>query len=267
MNHEGSETLHRELALACSLALAAGQSILRRREGDLQVGRKANDEVVTAADRDSDRLIRDGLAAAFPADALFSEETADSADRLAARRVWIIDPLDGTSDFVASGDEFSVSIGLAIDGQAALGVVYNPTRRELFAGGPGLGLTCNGIPAHVSRATDVAGARLSLSRKELAALAGLIACRELVPITSMAYKLARVAAGLEDGVLSRKRRKEWGSCAGAALVVAGGGRVSLLDGTALRFNRAESLQPLGMAASAPALHPLLLALLHPPRVA
>ena len=110
---------------------------------------------------------------------------------------------------------------------------------------------------------DIASARISVSRKEAAELAGCLACGELVPITSMAYKLARVAAGLEDGVLSKKRRKEWGSSAGAALVLAAGGRISLLDGTELRFNRAERLQALGMVAAGSALHALLLPALRP----
>jgi fructose-1,6-bisphosphatase/inositol monophosphatase family enzyme len=257
------DSLQRELTVAGEIAVEAGRRILRYLDGAVDVGHKARGEVVTPADRESDRLIRHGLAAAFPADAIFSEETADSPARLANTRVWIVDPLDGTSNFIARGDEFSVSIGLAVAGKPAVGVVYNPTRGELFAGGAGLGVTLNGVAARVSDAGEIASARLSVSRKELAALNGLLPCRELVPITSMAYKLARVAAGMEDGVLSKKRRKEWGSCAGAALVLAAGGRVSLLDAAEIRFNRAEPLQALGMVAAGPALHALLLAALRP----
>ncbi len=256
-------TFKRELAVASELAVAAGQRILTYLDGEIEVGRKARDEVVTPADRDSDRLIRDGLAAAFPSDALFSEETVDSASRLAQRRVWIVDPLDGTSNFIARGNEFCVSIGLAVDGRPALGVIYNPMRRELYAGAADAGMTMNGTAAHVSRACDIDTARMSISPKEASQLTGLLPCGELVAISSMAYKLARVAAGLDDAVLSRKPRKEWGTCAGTALVLAAGGRVSLLDGTQLRFNRAERLQPLGMVAAGPALHALLLAALRP----
>ena len=257
------DSLQHELTVASELAVEAGRRILRYLEGALEVGHKARGEVVTPADRESDRLIRHGLAAAFPADAIFSEETADSPERLANSRVWIVDPLDGTSNFIARGDEFSVSIGLALDGKPAVGVVYNPTRGELFAGATGLGVTLNGVDARVSDAGEIASARFSVSRKEVAALSGLLPCRELAPISSMAYKLARVAAGMEDGVLSKKRRKEWGSCAGAALVQAAGGRVTLLDGAEIRFNRAEPLQALGMVAAGPALHALLLAALRP----
>jgi fructose-1,6-bisphosphatase/inositol monophosphatase family enzyme len=263
MNDSSPTAWKRELAVASELALAAGQRILTYLDGEIEVGRKARDEVVTPADRDSDRLIREGLAAAFPSDALFSEETADSANRLAHCRVWIVDPLDGTSNFIARGNEFCVSIGLAVDGRPALGVIYNPTRRELYAGAPGAGMTLNGIAAHVSSAREIAAARISISPKEASQLTGLLPCGELVTISSMAYKLARVAAGLDDAVLSKKPRKEWGTCAGTALVLAAGGRVSLLDGRPLRFNRAERLQPLGMVAAGPALHPLLLTAPHP----
>jgi len=263
MDRDRSDLLQRELTVASELAIEAGARILRYLDGALEVGHKERGEVVTPADRESDRLIRHGLAAAFPADAIFSEETADSPDRLANPRVWIVDPLDGTSNFIARGDEFSVSIGLALEGKPVVGVIYNPTRRELYAGRVGLGMTVNALAAKVSIAGDIASARLSVSRKEVAELRGLLPCGELVPISSMAYKMARVAAGMEDGVMSKKRRKEWGSCAGAALVQAAGGKVSLLDGAEIRFNRAERLQALGMVAAGPALHSLLLAALRP----
>jgi fructose-1,6-bisphosphatase/inositol monophosphatase family enzyme len=241
----------------------AGRRILRYLDSTLEVNHKERGEVVTPADRESDRLIRHGLAAAFPADAIFSEETADSPDRLANARVWIVDPLDGTSNFIARGDEFSVSIGLALAGKPTVGAVYNPTRGELFAGAAGVGVTVNGVAARAGGADEIASARLSVSRKEALALSGVLPCRELMQISSMAYKLARVAAGMEDGVLSKKRRKEWGTCAGTALVLAGGGRASLLDGAEICFNRVEPLQALGMVAAGPALHSRLLVALRP----
>ena len=263
MADAGTDLLQQELTVASGLAVEAGRRILQYLDSTLEVNHKDRGEVVTPADRESDRLIRHGLAAAFPGDAIFSEETADSPARLAYARVWIVDPLDGTSNFIARGDEFSVSIGLALAGKPEVGVVYNPARGELFAGAAGLGVTLNGVAATVSDAGEIASARLSVSRKEAAALSGLLPCGELVQISSMAYKLARVAAGMEDGVLSKKRRKEWGTCAGTALVLAGGGRASLLDGAEIRFNRAEPLQALGMVAAGPALHCLMLAALEP----
>ena len=261
MSSPASEDLQRELLVARALALQAGALLLRHLAAPITPLQKEGGELVTAADRESDAVIRAGLAAAFPDDALFSEESADSPERLRSRRVWIVDPLDGTSNFVAQGDEFCVSIGLAVDGAARLGVIYNPRRGELYAGGAGLGVTINDAPAHASTHAEPGTARVSVSRKELARLEPLMRCGELVAITSMAYKLARVAAGLEDAAVSAKRRKEWGSCGGAALVAAAGGRVSLLDGEPLRFNKVERLQPTGFVAAGAALHPPLLAAL------
>jgi len=121
----------------------------------------------------------------------------------------------------------------------------------------------NALAAKVSIAGDIASARLSVSRKEVAELRGLLPRGKPAPISSMAHKMARVAAGMEERVMSKKRRNQWGSCAGAALVQAAGGKVSLLDGAEIRFNLAERVQALGMVAAGPALHALLLAALRP----
>lgn len=255
-------TLKHELVAAARLALEAGTALRRHGAGLVEVRYKAHDEPVTPADLEADAIIRAGLERAFPEDAVFSEETADSPARLSKRRVWIVDPLDSTSNFTQHGDEYSVSIGLAVDGRAALGVVYNPARSEIFAGCEGADVTLNGAPARVSDVSDLQQARLTVSRKEwgrgLGALGGPLT---ITPLASMAYKLARVATGLDDGVFSAAPRKEWGTCAGVALVLAAGGCATLLDGREIRFNRPELRQPLGMVASGPRLHRRLLAAL------
>ncbi|MBI5407404.1 MAG: 3'(2'),5'-bisphosphate nucleotidase CysQ [Nitrospirae bacterium] len=256
---EKADRLQGELKVAERLAREAGALILSYLSGPLEVGHKEHDEVVTPADREANNLILTGLKNAFPDDAIYSEEIADSPKRLSHSRVWIVDPLDGTSNFIDLGDEFSVSIGLSVEGRAVLGVVYNPRRDELFAGGLGLGVSLNGATVKVNDAEDLSGARLLVSRKEWRrGLTQIIPSPPLIPVASMAYKLARVAAGLEDGVFSKKPRKEWGICAGAALVLAAGGKATLLNGEEIRFNRAELKQPLGFVAAGPKLHPLLL---------
>jgi myo-inositol-1(or 4)-monophosphatase len=240
------------------LALEAGAVLRRHRTGPLEVRRKASGEVVTAADLEADACIRAGLAAAFPADAVFSEEAEDTPARLASDRVWIVDPLDSTSNFTEGGDEYSVSIGLSVAGLARLGVVYGPARQELFAGCRGAGVTLNGAPVRVSAAADLAQARLTVSRREWRwGLDRLAATLPIRPMASIAHKLARVAAGLDDGMFSALPRKQWDTCAGVALVLAGGGRASLLDGHAIDFNRPALRQPLGLLAAGPRLHPLL----------
>jgi myo-inositol-1(or 4)-monophosphatase len=255
----GSLALERELQVAVGLALEAGVVLLRHRAGPLDVRRKARGEVVTAADLEADAAIRAGLAAAFPADAVFSEEAEDMPARLGSERVWVVDPLDSTSNFAERGDEYSVSIGLSVGGQARLGVIYGPARRELFAGYQGAGVTLNGAPARVSDASDLAHARLIVSRREWRwGLHRLTATLPIRPMASIAYKLARVAAGLDDGMFSALPRKQWDTCAGVALVLAAGGQASLLDGQEITFNRPALRYPLGLLASGPRLHALLL---------
>lgn len=251
----GTAPLQRELAVAVRLAREAGAVLARhRRDGTLAVSEKAGGEIVTAADREADALLRAGLAAEFPGDAIYSEEADDSPERLAQRRVWIVDPVDATSDYAQGGDEHCVSVGLAVDGRAVLGVVYNPARDELFAGAEGLGVTLNGAPVRASPAARLAEARLEVSRKEWRrGLESRAAALPVRPVASMAYKLARVAGGLSDGALSFKRRKEWGSCAGVALVREAGGCATLLDGGEVRFNRPSEERPLGLLASGPRL--------------
>jgi len=252
--------LARELEVAANLARKAGEVLRRHHGAPLDVARKSGDEPVTRADLESNLVIVDGLRRAFPDDAIFSEESPDTGERLGRRRVWIVDPLDATSNYLDGGDEAVVSIGLAVDGRAVLGAVYNPFRDELIAGAEGVGVTLNGLPVRVSACDDLTRARLHVSRKEWGrGLAERIPeSLPVEPVASMAYKLARVAAGLADGAFSLKPRKEWGTCAGTALVRAAGGRATLLDGSEPGFNRAEPRQPMGMAAAGPALHPALL---------
>jgi myo-inositol-1(or 4)-monophosphatase len=179
---------------------------------------------------------------------------------LSHRRLWIIDPLDGTSNFLAKGDEYCVSIGLSVEGRAVLGVVYNPAHDQLFAGYARNGVMHNGLRVRMSEASKLDGARICVSRKEWQA--GLRGINNLWPVSrvaSMAYKLARVACGLDDATFSLKRRKEWGICAGVALIEAAGGCATLLDGSEIRFNRPLPKQPSGIIAAGPKLHRALLA--------
>ena len=254
-----ARSLDPELAVARDLARAAGAALQRHRASPLEVGYKARGEIVTAADLESDRIIRDGLAIAFPGDGVYSEETTDNPRRLSMSRVWIVDPLDSTSNYAAGGDEYCVSIGLAVNGYPVLGAVYSPARDEMIAGAQALGVTLNDRPVRVSRAHDLAAARLTVSRKEWQrGLADVCGGLSITPRASLAAKLARVAAGLDDGVFSTIPRKEWGTCAGVALVLAAGGQATLLDGSPIRFNRPELKQAMGMLAAGPELHGALL---------
>ena len=251
--------LEAELAVATRLALEAGALLMERRASGLEITYKGIDDPVTQADLEADALIRTGLHKAFPTDGLLSEEREDDLERLKFERVWIVDPIDGTSSYAALRENFAVSIGLAVRGVALLGVVYNPAKNELIAGASGLGVTLNGVPVTVTQTSSVADARLLVSSSEWRAGLNALETRlPIQPISSIAYKLGLVAAGLADGTFTANARFEWDVCAGVALVVAAGGVASLRDGSTIVFNSPNPRLRWGILAAGSALYAPLL---------
>src|SRR3990172_8546849 len=116
----------RELEVALAAAREAGEILRRHYEGGTQRWEKSKDNPVTAADLESEHAIRQRLAAAFPGDALLSEETVSDPGRVRKRRAWIVDPMDGTKEFTQKVPEFGVSIALAEAGEPVVGVILNP---------------------------------------------------------------------------------------------------------------------------------------------
>jgi myo-inositol-1(or 4)-monophosphatase len=230
--------LDHEVEIARRLAVEAGAVLRARQSGPIEIRHKERGEIVTSADLASNEVICHGLATAFPGDTICSEENPPVTTLSSNVRVWIVDPLDSTSNYVQHGDEYSLSIGLAINGEAVLGVVYNPSRDELFSGYSGHVVFCNDVPVVCTGSgAEEHQPRLLVSRKEwkrgVSALSGSMLVQ---PMASMAYKLARVASGKEEAVFSLKTRKPWGTCAGTALVLAAGGRVTSLDAEPLAFD-------------------------------
>jgi myo-inositol-1(or 4)-monophosphatase len=202
---------------------------------------KAPDNPVTDADLAADALLREALPALLPEAGWLSEETVDSPERLARRYAWVVDPLDGTKEFVLGIPEFSVSVALVEEGEPVLAVILNPASGELFAGRRGGGVTLNGRVVTTSERLQLAGSRVDASRSEMnrgefEPFAGLV---KLTVVGSIAYKLARVAAGLSDATWSRGPKNEWDICAGALLVNEAGGRCAGLDDAPFRFNQAR----------------------------
>src|ERR1700687_2323760 len=159
--------LARELEHARSAALEAGE-ILRRhfRDRGYEVGSKGRDNPVTSADLEADAALREHLSRAFPEYGWLSEETADNAARLSRRRVWIVDPLDGTKEFIKGIPEFVVAIALAEHGVPVMGVSYNPIKHELFCGVRGAGCYLDGKAVTVSQTRTLDHATILASRSE-----------------------------------------------------------------------------------------------------
>ena len=253
----------RELPAAKKAARAAG-AILQRyyRKGGYQIGSKGRDNPVTQADLEADRVLRETLTAAFPEYGWLSEETVDNSDRLSRRRVWIVDPLDGTKEFINGIPEFCVAIALIEDGAPVLGVTFNPIKREMFWAARGTGCHLNTRRVRVTRARKLERATVLASRSETArgewnAFDGHLVA---APTGSVAYKLAMVAAGLGDATFTRSPKNEWDIASGAALVAEAGGIITDIDGEPLRFNKRVVLLQ-GLIADNGLLHDTLLKLI------
>ena len=261
----------RELVVAREAAQAAGAIVRDFYERGVEVGYKdtARDNPVTEADTQADACIQRIVRGAFPQDGWLSEETKDSQARLACRRAWIVDPLDGTKEFVQHIPELCVCIALVQDGAPVVGVSFNPITDELFAAAVGQGLTVNGVAARTTTTADLARARILASRSEdKRGEWDQFKSRMCVELTgSVAFKLALIAAGRGDGTFSLTPKHEWDICAGAALIEAGGGRITDCYGQPLRFNQEKPLLPGIIATNAPLFEPIraMLAALKPSR--
>jgi myo-inositol-1(or 4)-monophosphatase len=254
----------KELAVAIEAARAAGAALRRWFDGGYTVRHKdrGHDDPVTDADTEANSIIRAHIDRAFPQDGWLSEETRDSPARLAKSRVWIVDPMDGTREFVRRIPEFAVSIALADAGDPVLGVVYNPIHDELIAGTRGQGITLNGVPARVTDQDELNRALVLASSSEFDAgewneFRGEL---QFTVVGSVAYKLGLLAAGQCDATFSLRPKNEWDVCAGHALVYEAGGRMTDRFGAPLRFNRPEPAFP-GTLASNGLLHAQILTLL------
>ncbi len=252
----------RERELAERAAREAGAIVRRWYERGVGVAEKAPDNPVTRADLEANACIRALLAATFPDDGWLSEETADSTERLRKRRVWVVDPLDGTKEFIQHIPEFCICIALVEDGRPVVAVEYNPAADRLYAAVRGQGTTVNGAPAQVSRTARVPDALVLASRSEdqRGEWDVFKGCVRVKLTGSVAYKLAELATGAADATFTLTPKSEWDLCAGSLLVEEAGGRVTDLEGAALRFNQAKTLRP-GMIASNGVLHAGLLALI------
>lgn len=253
------------------ITIAAGARIQEIRAEPMRTDLKDDDSPVTRADREADTLLRRRLTSLCPAGWL-SEETADAPDRLRERRVWVVDPLDGTKEFIQGIPEYAVAVALVEDGEPVLAVVHNPVSGEVFWGARGLGArkgvlrsanqwsekavtVCEGnvilasrselargefdpfMPREHEAGSREHGAGKREQRNLLTAHSSRLTDWEVVGRGSIAYKLAGVAAGDGSVTFSRGPKHEWDVCAGALLVEEAGGKATDLFGEPLRFNQ------------------------------
>ena len=220
----------------------AGQAIFQMAADGFETAYKANKDPVTTADLEADSIIRKGLTKDFPGTGWLSEETRDDYSRLEKKLVWVVDPIDGTKEFVTGIPEYAVSVALVEDGLPILAAVYNPATKELFTAASGQGAWLNEktiLAEHPLTTKPVLlASRSEIKRGEFEPFESSALIR---PCGSIAYKLALIAAGMADATFSLGPKNEWDIAAGVLLVIESGGNATNLNGTPFRFNQQTTL--------------------------
>ena len=258
-----------DLDLALEAARSAGEAAMRAFRSVGRVRHKGPDQPVTEADIEADRILSDRLRGGRPDYGWLSEESTDDRSRLERRRVWVVDPIDGTRSFIAGYREFAVSVALVEDGEAVIGVIHNPSRDDVtwairgggvFRARHWTGGTEGGQPLCVAGPAPGERPALLVSRSESrrGGLDGFRGDWTIRRFGSTACKLAGVAHGFGHGYLSRGPKSEWDVAAGVVIVEEAGGTVTDIDGRRLRFNR-ENPGVAGVVAGAAGVHARLLA--------
>ena len=206
-------------------------------------------ELVCDIDLAVDAYLREHLAALDPEAGWLSEETVDASDRYERRRVWVVDPIDGTRDFLRRRPGWAVSIALVEDRVPVIGVLAAPQRGELWTAEAGKGAWRNGVAIRASERAELAGARVPAEQLPRAD-------RDLVPVpkpNSIALRIALVASGEADLVASFRWGFEWDIAAAALIAQEAGATVTGALGQPLTFNTASG-QAFGVMAAAPGIH-------------
>lgn len=230
---------NRELRILSEAMKLAGAEALRFASEGFEIYTKPDQSPVTSADLAIDRILCTHLLDAFPGDGWLSEESPDNSDRLQNRRVWVVDPIDGTKAFIKREPEFCISAALVVDGHPVVAAVFNPSSGELFAAMKGGGLLLNHQLVSLQEDRKSQEPVIAFSPWELAigrfqSLDTLAVGR---PMRSIAWALALAASGRIHGVATLEPENEWDVAAGALLIQETGGTVCDGNGQDLGFNR------------------------------
>lgn len=268
-----SGTYEREIEAARGAARAAAESILELYGPDVEVRWKGENDPVTAADEASTRVIMERLRASFPDDAILIEERDDDRSRLESRRVWIVDPLDGTREFIDRIPEFCVMIGLVEDGEPVLGVVHVPLTGVSFVGSrgsPARRIEADGTSVEHAcvPAASIESMRLVVSRshrsEKITRAKGLLGITAEVPSGSVGMKVARLVTGEADLYIHLGPGiKLWDACAPDAILRSAGGLMTDPAGRAIDYRASSVHCPIGLLASAGEHHATIAGMLAP----
>lgn len=233
-----------ELALAVDLARKAGAIALKHRRPGVAFEEKPGElGPVTAADKEADAMIRQALGAAFPTHGLLTEETPDDGAWRHATHVWMVDPLDGTKEFIKGTGEFAAMLGLSVDGVPVVGAVYQPVGDMLYAASLGGGAwietggvrTALKVPEGIPSPLTVAVSRSHRSSRMEAFLANLGPIAEF-PSGSVGLKIGLIAQGVASAYLNPTAHTcLWDTCGPAAILAEAGGVMADLFGNPLSW--------------------------------
>jgi 3'(2'), 5'-bisphosphate nucleotidase len=271
-----SSELDRRLQIVRDIAWAAGDTVLQFYGEQVEVEWKSPGNPVTAADHAANALILEHLHRHFPGEAVLAEETDDDMSRLGRDVVWVVDPLDGTKEFIKRNGEFSVMIGLVENNKPVLGVVLQPAPPNgvkpggLYSGAVGLGawLSLGGSerPIRVSAIEQPAQMRMIASRSHFDARVDQIRKRlgihEILRSGSVGLKCGVIATGAcELYIHPSSKVSLWDSCAPAAILTAAGGVMTDLKGEALNYTAIDVGHRQGLLASHGRLHAQIVAVI------
>jgi len=256
--------LEKELEIAVALAREAGERILEFYALEIiheeKIGADNLTEPVTIADKTASRIVVEGLSKAFPGDAILSEEEIDNhEDRLFGKRVWIVDPIDGTWGFIKKDGDFGVQIGLTENGQAVLGIVYLPATDKLFYAvkNEGTFFIENNEPPkrlHVSGKTNFTEMILASSRNHRSPR-----MHRIIEDFGFRQEVQRGSVGLKVGLIAEQicdlyihlspRTKFWDTCAPQIILEEAGGRMTDVFGFPLCYDLRDVQNHNGILAS------------------
>jgi len=266
-----------EIEVATELARAAGAVLLRHYHSPFLVEQKVNAleelEEVTAADREANELIVGRLKKEFPEDGILAEESTDTDDRLGKDRVWLIDPMDGTKNFIQRDGDFAVQIGLTVAGETVAGVVYQPTRELLYRAVRGHGawmedgnqrVTRLGVSSRTEPNEMVLASSRSHRSPRMERVVNAIGFKEETRRGSVGVKIGLIAEQKADLYLHLSpSTKQWDTCGPEIILTEAGGRLTDLFGQPLRYNAARIDNQNGVVATNGAAHEIVIENLAP----
>lgn len=258
----------REMHVARAVALEAAALVASFKGRALDVQHKAGGEPVSQADLESSALVVRRLREAFPDDAILSEELPDDGSRLRSSRVWMVDPIDGTSDFLRGQPGYVVMVGFCFEGRPAVGAVAQPATGAVWLGAPGVGAFKESpdgkrLPLAVSTVAEPQAIRLVSSKSHRSAyyqrFRDSLGITDELAVGSVGMKVSLVAEGSRDlYVYPGSQTKIWDSCAPEAILTAAGGKITDSEGALLCYTKEHLQNPRGMVASNGRIHAIAL---------